>query len=72
MRKLSVLVIFALALHAGTACADTKRAAGLSAGEIKHLTELKETAAKNRAKVKKLVKQQTRALRGKRRPRGKR
>ena len=40
--------------------------------KIKHLTELKETAAKNRAKVKKLVKQQTRALRGKRRPRGKR
>jgi len=72
MRKLSFLVLVAVALHAGAALADTKRIPGLSADEIKHLTQLKESAEKNRAKAKKLVQQQTRVLRGTRRPRGRR
>jgi len=72
VRTLAILVLVAAALHAGTALADTKRAPGLSAEELRHLSQMKESAANKAAEVKKLVKQRSRELRTKRRPRGKR
>jgi len=75
MKKLSVLLVLAVVLNAGATLADTKASsllkkhAPITAEEAKHLEELKQAGKKHRADVQKAWKQQSRALRGKRRPR---
>ena len=71
MQKLASVILVAIALHSGAALADAKRTFTLSSEEVKHLEQLKQIGEKSRAEVQKAWKKQSRALRGKRRPRGK-
>jgi len=86
IRRLSHVIIVAIAMSAGAALADTRddaqpdRAktvsenyivlAGLSAEERAHLQQLRQQGQKTTATVRKYWKQQRRALRSKRRPHG--
>ena len=71
MRKLFVLISFAVALHAGAAHADTKRVSSVATADAAELVELKQSVAEARAKLQKLYQQPTTLLHGKPRPRGK-